>query len=223
MKRNKIYSIKHKLLTLVVLLFSITQIAMAQTGNWDSYQATGYDSGSGTATNPYIIKTAEQLAYFAARVTANQDQNVYVELGDDIDLGAHWWRPIGNRSGARPSGFSGNFDGKGYTISNLRGNWGSEENHGFFSFINGGSVRNILFENAYLTNTSGNIGTNNSARRVGVLAAGTNNYPTIENIIVRNSKIDITKECSQNGTWSWWADWWAVPISPRTMPTSMWM
>lgn len=201
MKRNKIYSIKHKLLTIIILLLTTVQVAMAQTGNWDSFQASGYASGSGTAANPYIIKTAEQLAYFAARVTANQDLNAYVELGDDIDLGAHWWRPIGNRSGARPSGFSGHFDGKGYTISNLRGNWGSEENHGFFSFINGGSVKNITFDNAYLTNTTGNIGNNGNARRVGVLAAGTNNYPVIENIIVRNSKIDITKECVQNGTW----------------------
>lgn len=189
------------LYTILVLFLTLPQMAKAQTGNWDSYQASGYASGSGTQADPYIIKTAEQLAYFAARVTAGQDLNVSVQLGNDIDLGAHWWRPIGPRSGARPSGFSGHFDGQGYTISSLRGNWGGEENHGFFSFINGGSVKNLIFYDAYLTNTSGNIGANNNARRVGVLAAGTNNYPTIENIIVRKSKIDITKECVQNGTW----------------------
>lgn len=189
------------LYTILLMLLAIPQMAKAQTGNWDSYQASGYASGSGTTADPYIIKTAEQLAYFAARVTAGQDLNVSVQLGNDIDLGAHWWRPIGPRSSARPSGFSGHFDGKGYTISSLRGNWGGEENHGFFSFINGGSVKNLIFYDAYLTNTSGNIGVYNNARRVGVLAAGTNNYPTIENIIVRKSKIDITKECAQNGTW----------------------
>ena len=177
----------------------MTQTAMAQTGNWDAYQASGYDSGSGTQADPYIIRTAGQLAYFAERVKNNNDLTAYVKLADDIDLSEHWWRPIGPREGAKPSGFYGDFDGCGYTISGLRGNWGGEENHGFFSFINGGSVRNIIFEDAYLTNSTGNLA--KSACRVGILAGGTNNSPVIENIIVRNSKIDFTKEYRQNNKW----------------------
>ena len=199
MKRNTISCIKYKLLTLIVLLFAMTQNALAQSGNWDNYRATSYDSGSGTQASPYIIKTAEQLAYFAYRVKSGQDKTAYVELGDDIDLSSHWWIPIGDRTGNNSSnGFQGYFDGKGYTISNLKREWGGEQNSGFFSYLRGGSVKNIIFDNAYFTASTM---ATSGARRVGVLVGCIRNNPTIENIIVKNSKIDVNKVCDQKNGW----------------------
>ena len=182
------------------MLMTVTT-AWAQTGNWDAYKASGYAAGSGTQADPYIINTAAQLAYFAANVTSGKDMKAYVELGDNIDLSGHWWLPIGNRSGNNPgNSFSGHFDGKGYTISHMTREWGGEENSGFFSFIKGGSVKNLTFTDAYLTNNSGNLG-GGGARRVGVLAGATRNSPVIENIIVRDSKIDLKTTCTQQNAW----------------------
>lgn len=195
MKRNKIYSIKYKLLTIIVLLLATAQMAMAQTGNWTDYRATSYDSGSGTQAAPYIIKTAAQLAYFQYRVTNGNDRSVYVELGDNIDLSTHWWIPIG-KIGNWADGFMGHFDGKGYTISNMYCE-GSRENAGLFSIVNGGTIQNLAIDNAYITNTANSV----VFRRVGVLMAGCCNSPVIENIIIRNSKIDVQKQCSMNSIW----------------------
>ena len=210
MKISTIHSIRLKFVAIMALLLTASNMALAQTGDWLNFKASGYDSGSGTKDDPYIIKTAEQLAYFASDVRAKNnadgsgsaDMTAYVELGADIDLSAHYWQPIGySLKDAKPKGFSGHFNGKGYTVKNMSISWGGDENSGFFAFINGGTVKNIIFDNAQLINTSGNIGSNNNARRVGVLAGGTNYSPVIKNIIVKNSKIAITKECQQNGTW----------------------
>ena len=199
MRKYTIHFIQTLLFTITVLLFATTQKAMAQSGNWDSYKASGYDSGSGTQASPYIIKTAEQLAYFAYRVKSGQDKTAYVELGDDIDLSAHWWIPIGDRTGNNSgNGFQGYFDGKGYTVSNLKREWGNEENSGFFSYLRGGSVKNIIFDNAYFTASTM---ATSGARRVGVLVGCIRNNPTIENIIVKNSKIDVNNVCDQKDGW----------------------
>ena len=35
---------------------------------WDGTKATGFARGSGTSSDPYIIETAAQLAYFQSQV-----------------------------------------------------------------------------------------------------------------------------------------------------------
>ena len=75
-----------------------------------------FASGSGTAADPYIIETKEQLRAFAASVTSKVDYtDIHIRLGADIDLSGADWTPIGG-SYAR---FNGNFDGAGKTISGL--------------------------------------------------------------------------------------------------------
>ena len=178
--------------------------AWAQTGNWDAYRASGYASGSGTQDDPYVISTAEQLAYFAWRVTNGQDMSAYAEMDNDVDLGEHLWIPIGKTAGNNSNvgnSFQGHFNGKGHCVSNMYCEWGGVENYGFFAFLKGGSVKNLSFDNAILTNPTGNIGNNNQARRVGVLAAATMNAPVIENIIIRNSQINIANTCTHKGAW----------------------
>ena len=153
-----------KLLAIITVLFALaTPSAWAQSGNWDVYKATAYDSGSGTADDPYIIKTAAQLAYFAARVTSGQDRTACFKLGANIDLSDHFWVPIGKTATDDSNNFSGTFDGDGYVISGMTIKWeaasSGNKNYGFFSQLRSGAkVRNIVFDNARLYNeeTSGN-------------------------------------------------------------------
>ena len=54
---------------------------------WDGTAATGFARGTGTESDPYIIETAEQLAYFAQSVNGgNKYSGKYVKLASDIVL-----------------------------------------------------------------------------------------------------------------------------------------
>ena len=79
-----------------------------------------FASGTGTAGNPYIIKTAEQLTAFAQAVDNGESyEGEYIALGADIDLsGIASWNPIGAESGNAKL-FNGTFDGQGYSIDGL--------------------------------------------------------------------------------------------------------
>jgi hypothetical protein len=98
----------------------------APTGNWidpGNYDASGFDGGDGSQGDPFLISTAAQLAR-AADLTNNRSRNTLCyKLTADIDLGAHYWTPIGWEPPAGPilsgSGYWGIFDGDGHTISNL--------------------------------------------------------------------------------------------------------
>jgi hypothetical protein len=105
------------------------------TGWWNSYTDTSWYSTSATT---YEISTAEQLAGFASLVNSGTTfAGKTVRVTADIDLGAHYWVPIGGDraiSGDTPTGnfFAGTFDcgytganGKiqRYTISNLTISW----------------------------------------------------------------------------------------------------
>ncbi|MEA4896497.1 MAG: hypothetical protein VB064_14725, partial [Oscillospiraceae bacterium] len=85
-------------------------------GNWIDNAAAGYASGNGSVGSPYIINTAEQLAYLANQVNGSEGVNGnsqsgrYFQLGADINLTAKYWTPIGVNMG---NCFSGHFDGAG--------------------------------------------------------------------------------------------------------------
>lgn len=91
----------------------------------------------------YTITTAEQLAGLATLVNegASFDTKV-VYLGADIDLQYLEWTPIGNAEHA----FNGTFDGRGYTISNLKIN--TESSYlGLFGNVSG-NISNFTIDNA---------------------------------------------------------------------------
>lgn len=197
-----------KLLAIITVLFALAiPSAWAQTGNWDVYKATAYDSGSGTESDPYLIKTAEQLAYFAARVTNGQDMKACFKLGANIDLSDHFWVPIGKTATDDGNNFSGTFDGHGYVISGMTVKWeaasSGNKNYGFFSQLRAGAqVRNIVFDNARLYNEETSDTPNAGADRLfGVLAGMIhgNSNTEIKNIAVHNSKIEAKAPFKQNG------------------------
>jgi len=83
---------------------------------WDGEVATGFGGGNGIERDPYIINTAQQLAYLAE--CANDEDHGfggYFKLCADIDLNGLEWTPIGGTH----NNFSGVFDGGGHTISGL--------------------------------------------------------------------------------------------------------
>lgn len=89
--------------------------------------ATGsktFSGGTGTADDPYLISTAEDMLALAEAV--NQDGNTYeyyhFRLTNDIDLGTNAenpWTPIGKNSSANSPQFLGSFDGDHHTVRGL--------------------------------------------------------------------------------------------------------
>lgn len=117
-------------------------------------------SGSGTETNPYIIKTAQQLANLSYMVNnGKRYSKEYFRLDSDIDLNsglyvtsssssAKQWTPIGG-NGNR---FQGNFDGNNYTINGLYINSNEYEYAGLFGYIENGTIENLILKNGFVSN-----------------------------------------------------------------------
>ncbi len=153
---------KRAAITLLVMVLTATG-AWAQTGNWVDYRANGL-SESDDHDTIYISK-AEELALFAYNV--NQDlknaKGYYcartVELQADIDLGAHYWTPIGTGEGIY---FDGRFNGNGHVITGMNVNTDcSTDVFGFIGCFHAYSfshIDNIIFKDCHV---SGSIITNN--------------------------------------------------------------
>lgn len=152
---------------------------------WDGTVASGFARGEGTAFQPYIIETPQQLAYFAQLVN-NGITNFEVHLAADIDLGNVNWTPIGNGTYC----FDGIFRGNGYTISGLLINSSSLQYQGLFGKFQG---------SAYDLTLSGKINTgslSNSDNRIG-LFCGDNNQGTITNVDVSGT-VSISSNANRN-------------------------
>lgn len=108
-----------------------------------------FDSGSGTAQDPYIIMTMEQLCALAAQVNQGKTYaGVYVALGTSLNAEGFTWVPIGRSDQGKPIGFQGTFDGRNYAVRNLTCGTAEEpasfEAMGFFGVLGqGGVVRNL--------------------------------------------------------------------------------
>lgn len=188
---------------LLILLVVSAQGAWAQSGEWRNFAASGYASGSGTKADPWIIKTAEELAHLAYDVSNNKNASLkkYYALGADIDLGAHYWNAIGDgNNGSGNYGenkeyrFKGSFDGRGHVIKNMHLQWTAGSTWtsiGLFGLVLGQAdswacVKNLVIDNAKVERKSGDI-SGSSYFMVGILAGEAREYSEISNIIVKNS------------------------------------
>lgn len=98
----------------------------------------------------FHVSTAEQLASVVWYVNGI-DGNADITLEKDIDLSDYQWKPMGWGKGFG-NGFSGTVDGQGHTIYGLT----IIENYlqsGFIGYGTGVSVKNINFEDAYVSAT----------------------------------------------------------------------
>ena len=139
-------------------------------------------TGKGTEAEPFVLKTADHLAWFRDYVNGGH-LSACAKIADDvneIDMGTVChkadtekqvaelsWTPIGNFDNM----YQGRFNGNGKTISNLYIN-ATSDYAGFFGFAGNGSIKNITFDNAKVKST---------AECTGILA-GYEEYCFIENI-----------------------------------------
>ena len=185
---------------LLILLVTSVQGAWAISGEWKDNAATAFASGSGTKEDPYVIKTAAQLAYMAKDISDNQNASLkkYYALEADIDLGAHYWNAIGDGRDLHGVGddakyrFKGNFDGRGHVIKNMHLQWIANgwKSTGLFGAIVGqkdswACVKNLVIDNANVERISGDV--TGSYYMIGILAGEARQYSEISNIIVKNS------------------------------------
>ena len=126
-----------RIFTIILMALSLLWVPMAQAQTyWDGTQNKSW-TGTGTADDPILISTAEQLAGFADSVNRGDDfSGRYIELAADIylndstladSLKLEWEHPIGQflNGGSDweytldTAWFRGNFDGKNHIIYNL--------------------------------------------------------------------------------------------------------
>ena len=95
-----------------------------ETHVWDGTRATSFAGGSGTAEDPFLIATGDQLAYlsdYASALVAHGEMSsgLHFSLIADLDLNHHEWLPIGVRPVVYTYPFRGTIHGNGHTIQNL--------------------------------------------------------------------------------------------------------
>ena len=143
---------------LLVMALLIPQWAWAQT-------AIPPSEGNGSEGNPYIITTAEELAWFRDQVNSGNNF-ICAKISDDVEvidmstvchaedksqnLKELSWKPIGKNDYGYQ--YWGTFDGNGKTITNLYIN-ASQNNVGLFGYTSEGTIKNLTFEYANVTNT----------------------------------------------------------------------
>ena len=168
------------------MLMLVMAILMPYGGAWAQTQPS---KGDGEVDNPYIITKAEELEWFRDQV--NRGNNfICAKISDDVEvidmstvchaedksqnLIEKSWEPIGKYDYGYQYG--GTFDGNGKTITNLYIN-ASQNNVGLFGCTSEGTIKNLTFEYANVTNT-------------GVFTGILVGYPDASNL--RNIKISNT-------------------------------
>ena len=119
-----------------------------------------FDSGSGTADDPWIIKTADQWSKFADSFKDTDYAGKYIALGDNITL-KEGQTPAGNVEKGLQT-FKGVLDGRGHTISGLAIGSASEPVQdtkprmyfGLFAELENATVKNLGIEDAKIYVTS---------------------------------------------------------------------
>ncbi len=108
-----------------------------------------FEGGKGTASKPYLIKSAIQLDSMRHFMSAH-----FVQIADiDLDVApfntGSGWTPIGTNSSGNE--FAGHFDGNGFKISNLFINRNSTNFNGLFGATHSAELKNVILENVNIT------------------------------------------------------------------------
>ena len=154
-----------------------------------AWAQTPPSKGDGKKDNPYIITKAEELAWFRDQVNSGNNF-ICAKISEDVEvidmstvchaedksqnLIEKSWEPIGKNDYKYQ--YWGTFDGNGKTITNLYIN-ASQNNVGLFGYTREGTIKNLTFEYANVTNT-------------GVFTGILVGYPAASNL--RNIKISNT-------------------------------
>lgn len=152
----------HKSNWLVTMLMLVMAILMPYGGAWAQ---TRPSKGDGKVGNPYIITTAEELKWFRDEVNSGNNF-ICAKISEDVEvidmstvcheedksqnLIEKSWEPIGKYDYRYQ--YRGTFDGNGKTITNLYIN-ASQNYMGLFGYTYKGTIKNLTFEYANVTNT----------------------------------------------------------------------
>ncbi len=157
-------------------------------GAW-AQTASQPSEGDGKTGNPYIITKAEELAWFRDQVNSGNnficakisdaveviDMSTVCHAADESqNLEELSWKPIGKNDYGYQ--YRGTFDGNGKTITNLYIN-ASQNNVGLFGYTMEGTIKNLTFEYANVTNTK---------TYTGILVGYANNS-NLQNIKISNT------------------------------------
>ena len=119
---------------------------------WDGTATYSFAGGTGTEKDPYLISTAEQLAYVATAVNQGVDtfSGKYLKLTQDLHLMNREWSPIGNDSYS----FEGIFDGGNCTILGLKVTDNTLTYAGLFGKAANSTIQNLIISEANIETTS---------------------------------------------------------------------
>lgn len=149
-------------------------------GYWNDY--SGF-SPTKDAMGYYHIKDASNLAYVAYAIENGIDGylNGKLILDADIDMSAHYWKPIDN--------WKGSIDGQNHTITGLYAYRGESDHSGFCGYTEDGvhnmTIENVTFRNCYAQ----------GARNVGIIIGylDDNTNVTFKNVRVENCKVSTAQ------------------------------
>ena len=163
------FKISHKIIavicSVVILLSAISSIAfnifaLSDADVWDGTIATEYAGGNGTAEDPYLISTPEQLALLVTTSGANTSGKYYKLTADMYlnDTTNPDWKNNNPKNWCAPEKdnfFRGNFDGNGHTVKGLYYN-GSKQDAALFAGIRGTgvSIKNLAIADSSLATTA---------------------------------------------------------------------
>ncbi len=146
--------------------------------------STEEPSGSGTAADPYQIRNADQLMWFAAKVNGSMKtstSNLCAKLTSDIDLTGKEWTPIGcYNSKSDCVYYGGTFDGAGHTVSGLTIN-NAKKYQALFGYVKGGTIQDLTVKGSVSSSAK------SSPYAAGIVSYG--NPVTVKNCI---NEVDVT-------------------------------
>lgn len=208
------FNFKNKLfvrafITLFVLLiaffiysFIADRSTFGEVDKWDGVSvASSFSSGNGSLDNPYVISTSSQFMYFKSLIDGDNSstyRDKYYVLENDLDFDNHSISGIGSIT--NDSAFMGNFDGNGYTISNILIDKGvtadDVDYYGLFTKTKNAYINNLNINNLKVVVKNGD-----NLFRVGSVIADASSLVDetntkdevgiISNISISNSSIDL--------------------------------
>lgn len=137
--------------------------SFSDTDNWDGSAATRFAAGNGSESNPYLISTAEQLAYLmnlcstkGTEATKNKHFALIANINlNDVtnanwkDNGAYEW--FYGTSEDTSAAFAGTFDGRGHVIKGIYINETAKLYNGLFSALSlNATVKNLGIADSYI-------------------------------------------------------------------------
>lgn len=160
-----------KITSLIITLMMMATMVVVPLQASAEVDETGNTATTGTAADPILISTAEELLYFAGKTNTTETvpesdpaiaySAASYKLTADIPMGDAEWTPIGwsyptwdsaNSMRVDTPAFTGTFDGNGKKVSNLKIDITDNssimaENLGFFGYTNGATIKDLGLDN----------------------------------------------------------------------------